>query len=207
MSVFRDLPPSFLKPLAILAILATWGCRSAKLGDECVTSNDCSTRGDRACDTSQPAGYCTIAPCRTDTCPEEAACVAFGASESSCGLNDRKTSRLQRSFCLKSCEDNTDCRDGFVCVDPRLTPYFASILDSVQNKRVCLAALSGGGAATANPLLPVCSSGPFDAGTYPDAQAPASDAGADASEAGLNDAGAGDAKLPDASLDAGSDAL
>ena len=61
-----------------MALFATvLGC-SPKIGDECATALDCSALGDRLCDTTQPGGYCTIFNCEPDTCPEEAACVAFG---------------------------------------------------------------------------------------------------------------------------------
>ena len=53
------------------------GC-TPSIGDECVTSLDCSQLGDRLCDASQPLGYCTIFNCEPDACPEEAICMGFG---------------------------------------------------------------------------------------------------------------------------------
>jgi hypothetical protein len=48
-----------------------------QVGDACSTNVDCSPQGDRFCDTSAPAGYCTIDGCDWNTCPSEAVCVRF----------------------------------------------------------------------------------------------------------------------------------
>jgi hypothetical protein len=78
------------------------GC-TAEIGDECSANVDCSTNGDRACDTSAPGGYCTILDCRANGCPEEAMCVAWGEGVA------------QRTFCMRHCGSDSDCRDGYQC--------------------------------------------------------------------------------------------
>ncbi len=91
--------------LAAAALLV--GCRP-EVGDSCKISTDCSITGDRLCDTSQPGGYCTIFNCEAGSCPDEAICVEFhGTAE-----------RFARRFCVRYCEGASDCRAGYVCVDP-----------------------------------------------------------------------------------------
>jgi hypothetical protein len=59
-----------------LAIGAASGC-GRNIGDQCTTNTDCSANGDRTCDMSQPAGYCTIEGCDQTSCPSDSACVRF----------------------------------------------------------------------------------------------------------------------------------
>src|SRR5688572_14103829 len=61
---------------ALMLALAAAGCLP-KIGDPCSSSLDCSQRGERLCDNTQPQGYCTIYNCEPDECPDNAACVAF----------------------------------------------------------------------------------------------------------------------------------
>lgn len=100
---------------AVLAIAAlAIGC-TPKIGDDCSSSADCSVQGDRLCDTTQPGGYCTIFNCEPGTCPEdEAVCVAF--NDSVCD-DPLRTPRFRRTFCMKRCDDDGDCRNGYACVD------------------------------------------------------------------------------------------
>lgn len=99
--------------LSLLAVVALLSACKPEIGDECKLSTDCSISGDRLCDTSQPAGYCTIFNCEAGSCPSEAICVSFHAT------NDRfGESRFARRFCVRSCESASDCRAGYVCVDP-----------------------------------------------------------------------------------------
>jgi hypothetical protein len=119
-----------------IAVTATSGC-GKEIGDSCVVSSDCSPNGDRQCDNSQKEGYCTIMGCDFSTCPEEAVCVRFftgGFSnrtcESSpddcsldelCDINKRcvpESSEIR--YCMKTCESNDDCRDGYECRDLKL---------------------------------------------------------------------------------------
>src|SRR5690606_30776275 len=76
-----------------------------EIGDKCQVSTDCSIRGDRLCDVSQPGGYCTQLNCRGDGCADEAACVLFNSAVPGCGYDDRAGpfgSRVARSFCMGS---------------------------------------------------------------------------------------------------------
>jgi hypothetical protein len=187
------------RPLAALAAAAlvalTSGC-TPKIGDSCFTSTDCSQRGDRLCDTAQPGGYCTLFNCRANLCPDEAACVLFDPQIPGCGFDDRSGaggSRVARSACVKSCEGDSDCRDGYLCVNPTQGPWRALVLDDDQSKRTCLPAPTGGLSVDAGPTTssaPVCRSENPPAGA--DAgDAGARDGGADAGDAGARDGGAG----------------
>ena len=151
--------------LASGAVVVLDGC-TPSIGDKCVLSTDCSTRGDRLCDTSQPEGYCTQFNCQANGCPDEAACVLFNAAVPGCGYNDRagaSGSRVARSFCMGMCATNDDCRGGYICGDPKVAPWSGLILDIDQGKRVCLVvstnAVDGGADANFSPLppAPVCS--------------------------------------------------
>lgn len=116
------------------------GCKS-EIGDACVLSTDCSTRGDRLCDTSQPGGYCTQFNCSTNSCPDNALCVLFNSNVPGCGYDDRSGrygSRIARAFCVASCDSNEDCRGGYACVDPKLPPWNGLVQDTNQVKRSCM---------------------------------------------------------------------
>jgi len=190
---------------AALTLLAAVAACTPEIGDKCQVSTDCSINGDRLCDTSQPGGYCTQLNCGGNSCADEAACVLFNSALPGCGYDDRTGptgSRLARSYCMAQCESNGDCRDGYLCADPRKYPWNAVILDDNQNKRACLPVpLEGqdGGAADAEPPKPVC--GPvappmsqIDAGPPSIQEAGAapplfSDAGGDASPDAATDGG------------------
>lgn len=163
--------------LAVPALLAVFAACRPEIGDKCILSTDCSTRGDRLCDTSQPDGYCTQFACQKDSCPDEGHCVLFNAAIPGCGYDDRAGkfgSRIGRSFCTAHCEKNEDCRSGYICADPRLAPWNGLVLDTNQNARACLVAdllLDAGPDATiASPgaPAPICAPGgkapePYDA--------------------------------------------
>jgi hypothetical protein len=106
------------RPRLLLALLLTLGC-SPEIGDECSTSTDCSQSGDRLCDVTQPGGYCTIFNCEPGDCPDEASCVIFGVAPSTLpGCEDPfGVTPYQRTFCLKTCESQDDCRSGYECAD------------------------------------------------------------------------------------------
>ena len=172
--------PRWLLAAALLGALA--GC-TPSIGDKCVLSTDCSTRGDRLCDTSQPDGYCTQFNCSKNGCPDEAACVLFNANVPGCAYNDRAGgygSRVARSFCVAKCTKNGDCRDGYVCVDPHAAPWSGLVLDDDQSKRACMVIplgsnVDGGdGGAIMSPgaPAPVCNAVGPDVGSI-DASAPA----------------------------------
>lgn len=145
--------PSFAFLVGVFAAVAI-AC-TPEIGDKCQVSTDCSIRGDRLCDVSQPGGYCTQLNCRGNACADEAACILFNSAVPGCGYDDRTGpfgSRIARAFCMAKCETNGDCRSGYVCADPRTYPWNAVILDDDQNKRACLAIpLEGQDAGGATP--------------------------------------------------------
>lgn len=66
--------------LLIAAVLAVAGSGAAckrQIGDDCKTATDCDPNGTKACDLSQPGGYCTIMGCDETTCPSEAICIRY----------------------------------------------------------------------------------------------------------------------------------
>jgi len=171
------------------------GC-TPSIGDKCTLSTDCSSNGDRLCDTSQPGGYCTEFDCVGNACPDKAACILYNASISGCGFNDRNGAtgaRTSRSSCSARCGSNSDCRNGYICADARNPPWNALILDDDQVQMTCLVIPADVVDAGTEGSSAVCSTlGP---------DVPAIDAGA----AQVNDAGvpplfpdAGDASDDDA---------
>lgn len=123
-------------PVAIVAVLALAGC-GKEIGDECIISTDCDPNGQRFCDTSQvPGGYCTIQGCDYNTCPEDSACIRFFTggfsnrpcdTQSECSLDELCSLEhlcVPRSsesrYCMATCADNGDCRDGYECRDLEL---------------------------------------------------------------------------------------
>jgi len=196
-----------LAALAALAALPLGGC-TPTIGDKCTLSTDCSIRGDRVCDTSQPDGYCTVPACRGDGCPDKAACILFRGSVPGCAYDDRTTARTGRTFCMKTCSSDSDCRDGYVCRDPRSAPWKAIIQDDVQEQTTCLPRPASESASFAAPNPAVCQAGTGDAPAIPATPGTIDygDAGADAGEGGAPDGGApdgGDGGAPDAGRDAG----
>jgi hypothetical protein len=133
------------------------GC-TPSIGDACSYATECSARGDRVCDTTQPGGYCTVANCGRGTCPEGSVCVLFGAREPGCATNDRDTQRLGKAYCMASCGSSGDCRGGYACASPRSEPWAAALLDDDANATVCLAlaTVSAPDAAVADAGAPVC---------------------------------------------------
>lgn len=121
--------------LVVAASLAA-GC-GKEIGDECIDGNDCSNDGDRICDVSSEAGYCTIQGCDYNTCPEEAACIRFfsgnfsnrpcdplteNATTDDCSLDELcslvgrcvpRSSEVR--YCMRQCSDDSDCREGYEC--------------------------------------------------------------------------------------------
>jgi hypothetical protein len=65
----------------------------------------------------------------------------FESAIPGCAFDDRSGpngSRVARSFCVATCTSNGDCRGGYTCVDPRTSPWNATILDDDQAEHVCL---------------------------------------------------------------------
>ena len=133
----------------LLWVLGTWGCKP-KIGEDCATSTDCSISGDRLCDVTQPGGYCTVFNCEPNTCPTEAACVAF--SEGTCSTASSST-RFRRTFCMRECEDDSDCRSGYQCLDLSRDAS-RRVVDTNSVKRVCV--LPPSNSAPPIPDPPVC---------------------------------------------------
>lgn len=132
------------RPRLLLALLLTLGC-SPEIGDECATSTDCSQSGDRLCDITQPGGYCTMFNCEPGDCPDEASCVIFGVAPSTLpGCEDpHGVTPYQRSFCLKTCDNDDDCRSGYECAnfkDPN-NPWGAVLADG--GGKACAVPYSG----------------------------------------------------------------
>ncbi len=131
---------SRLRALALAFALISAAC-SPQIGDECSVSTDCSSLGDRLCDTSQPGGYCTIFNCEPGTCPDDSVCVSFhhAASGTFCSeINDR----FQRPFCMAPCSGDGDCRGGYSCVEvgSQANVYGAVVIEHGETTaRVCLA--------------------------------------------------------------------
>lgn len=134
--------------LAFAFALGMAACKP-QIGNNCATSTDCSQTGDRLCDVSQPGGYCTIFNCEpqgsnaTTKCPNEAACISFGASASpvmGC-QNDLGSSPYSRSYCMKKCKNTSDCRDGYVCLDLATDARFGAV-DVDGPTKVCTVAFS-----------------------------------------------------------------
>jgi len=206
-----------------LAGLIGLACQPS-IGDRCSLSTDCSQRGDRLCDRSQlglGGGYCTVFNCTGNGCPDEAACVVSGAAVPGCGYSDRGISRSARSFCLKTCTADSDCRtlEGYRCkglVRPGLgtsdTTIEGVILDDDQTKRVCvfIGGIDGGvlPPLVSQPDAAVCQAqGPaVDAAAFqpPTVDASPSDASGDsAADTGPLDGSAQDGGSQDAATDGG----
>jgi hypothetical protein len=91
--------PAVKRPLGLMLALALVVAASAaackrQIGDDCKTATDCDPNGARACDLSQPGGYCTIQGCDETTCPSEATCIRYFPAQF-----------LSKS-CNPSCEDH-----------------------------------------------------------------------------------------------------
>jgi hypothetical protein len=128
--------------LAFAVVLA--GCQPG-IGDECKTSTDCSANGDRLCDVTQPGGYCTIFSCepkgQPKECPDDAVCVAFSAHRSSVpGCEDTSgSSPFQRSFCMKTCGSDGDCREGYACLNLKAKDNeFGAVVVDKGSGKVCV---------------------------------------------------------------------
>lgn len=122
--------------IALLALGSTLGGGCApEIGDACDTSVDCSVNGDRICDIAAPGGYCTVANCEDGTCPDDSLCVEFRFSRE----------RLASSWCMAPCEEDGDCRPGYLCAaadevaDDVGTPIARVLDDSRASNRFCVA--------------------------------------------------------------------
>src|SRR6185503_4990813 len=117
----RPLMAGLSEKLLLLCALAAVaiGCKP-KIGDDCQLSTDCSAAGDRLCDITAPGGYCTVFNCEPGSCPEdESLCVEFGAQRSPVDecRDEQSPSPYARTFCMATCDEDSDCRGGYCCVD------------------------------------------------------------------------------------------
>lgn len=175
---------------ALALALLSMGCLP-KVGDHCTTSLDCSQTGQRICDVSQPNGYCTVFNCEPDTCPDSAACVAFNNNiDPACGTqDDGQWPRFERTFCVKPCSSNSDCREGegFECVRPEDRGGIAIDVKH-QYDGICLATASVQPVDPNAPAPGVCN--PSGTATLPDPYVPPSTGGAGGSTGGGGAGGA-----------------
>jgi hypothetical protein len=214
------------------AVLTICGCQP-EIGDPCRLPSDCSFSGDRLCDTNLRGGYCTQFNCEPGTCPEESVCVAFGSSPSShpqCRLA-QSAPRFERTFCMKTCSENDDCRtdEDYACINAEeVEAWSATVVERGKaSKKVCAPLYTGvtvpveraaevcqstSDASFPDPLPPPRPEASTEAGSGPsrggasDAppDAPAAEAGPDASVDGSADARAAiDARADGPSADAG----
>src|SRR5262245_52217371 len=118
---------------ALLLVPCLLAC-GRHIGDDCQTNVQCSPQGDRQCDLSQPGGYCTVEGCDRTNCPDNSVCVRFFPTEAfeqgcdpknpvQCSQRDIclpqegfcVDPRLEHRFCMKPCESDGDCREGYEC--------------------------------------------------------------------------------------------
>jgi hypothetical protein len=114
-----------------------------QIGDSCSVNTDCSTAGDRFCDTSAPGGYCTVEGCDETNCPSDSVCIRFFTqvlsepcqcrrdgiiTQGSCQTGYRcvcdapgdtaahcAPDSSERRWCQKTCSDDSDCRGNYQC--------------------------------------------------------------------------------------------
>jgi len=122
--------------IGLVAAALAVGC-TPKIGDDCTVSTNCSTTGDRLCDTTQPGGYCTIFNCEPGSCPDDAKCVNFGIYLSPVAgcVSSQGNSPYKRSFCMASCDSNADCRGGYECLAP--SELHAVLAEHSGDHKVC----------------------------------------------------------------------
>jgi hypothetical protein len=176
-----------------VAALGLAGC-TPSIGARCTLSTDCSSQGDRVCDTAETAGYCTVLNCTANSCPDNAACILFQVSVPGCAYNDYSApGRTGVAMCMKTCNHDSDCResDAYVCANPRAAPWYAAIVDDNQGESVCIAATS----SSASPP-------PSDTGVCGAMLPPLPDAGTAGADGG-GDASPSDAEATDSAIDGG----
>jgi hypothetical protein len=145
----------------VLAAAAAGGC-AKQIGDECTTAADCNPNGSRACDQTQPGGYCTIQGCDETSCPSEAVCMRFfpaqyltepcdpTAMPSECAADELCLASgvcaplsTELRYCVKSCVTNGDCRDGYECRLAGTRGSMALFSDPIRVVHYCAPATTG----------------------------------------------------------------
>ncbi len=180
-----------LQPWRLLPLLAALsaGCQP-KIGDSCTQNTDCSADGTRFCEPNMPDGYCTIFNCEPNTCPDEAVCVAYQSvlsTKPECA--DQLDQRLERTFCMRNCSSNGDCRAGYACIDLGVpNPWGAVVVDGYSpNTKVCTVALTALASEPEPGSAEVCSP-PVDA-SFPPVLDAAPDGFVEVPDAASRDAG------------------
>lgn len=115
-----------------LGALVTLAACSKSIGDECMTSIDCSSAGDRTCDIAQPGGYCTIDGCDNTSCPSEAVCIRF----------------FPEQFLTKTCDPDCVCPgDCAAATDPTAcTAQCLACQTQCSADEICVPAIDSSGA-------------------------------------------------------------
>ncbi|HEV8548501.1 MAG TPA: hypothetical protein VGQ57_05715 [Polyangiaceae bacterium] len=186
---------SRVRLLAWLIGLVAIGCRP-KIGDHCKTSTDCSQVADRLCDISQPDGYCTIYNCEpkdsngATKCPDEAACIVFAAERSAVTgcANRLGDTPYSRTFCMRTCENQTDCRNGYICIDVGAPGNQWAAVDADGPAKVCTQPFSASPLPVRDPA--VCTAMSPEDGTGGAGETPAAGGGPSEPENGSGGAGA-----------------
>jgi hypothetical protein len=128
--------------ICLLAAATVSAACDSVIGDSCSANVDCSSNGDRLCDTSMPGGYCTVEGCSATSCPDGAVCVAFfppsslitpcdpatedrldataptddcAAYEVCLGSGFCAPTSLERRYCMQRCGGGGDCRGKYTC--------------------------------------------------------------------------------------------
>ena len=133
--------------ITILALSLLAAACNPEIGDDCQYDADCSPNLDRNCDRSQPGGYCLIIGCGPDECPNEASCVEFTTPcpegegyESDAGVSEKcqlLTSNRSRTYCLKHCKKNSDCRGSYKCQE--VDGDYSVVIDfDNQHDKICV---------------------------------------------------------------------
>ena len=86
---------------AALLSAALCGCQPS-VGDVCQSNVECGATEGAICDVSVPQGYCTVAGCVPNGCPEDSVCVRFDE---------------QTSYCMQICLSDGECREEHTCRD------------------------------------------------------------------------------------------
>jgi hypothetical protein len=179
------------------------GC-TPNVGSSCQLSTDCGSTGQLVCDTSEFEGYCTVVDCSGNECPDNAGCIDFNPAIPGCGYNDRVGgSRISQPFCMATCSSNSDCRLGYLCANPTLSPWYAVILDNNNQEFVCLpvpqsgqVGLSASGSLDSDAAVCQLLGPTFDANFTPVPEASSPDG--NESEAGESEAGRSEAGVSEA---------
>jgi hypothetical protein len=141
----------FCRPMNKIALMSClvffFVACGAEIGDECGNDNDCSPNGDRNCDDSEPGGYCLIIGCSAGECPGEASCVEFTTpcpENMDAEMCEMIEPNRGRTYCMKHCKKNGDCRSGYDCIAPE--ELSASIIDLNSNQhKICVPKSDSGG--------------------------------------------------------------